>query len=132
MITGMRGVILVDGDDAQYLLKLVDFVIGHAGQGAGPNETLKAARTKLAKAVASASVSSQNACVDVRLLGDQQDSPHTRPYDLVDTGEAASILGCTQANIRDLRRRGRLPGHNAGGRWLYPAASVIARAERRR
>ena len=132
MITGLRGVVLLDGDDARYLLRVLDqFVSVHASQGLAPNETLKAAKAKLAKAVASASDSGRNACVDVRLLGDQQDSPHTKPYDLLDTGEAASILGCTPANVRDLARRGSLRGHRAGGRWLYPAASVVARAERR-
>jgi len=52
--------------------------------------------------------------------------------DVVDTTEAAAILGITANGVRDLARRGIIPGHRtARGHWRYPAASVIERAENR-
>lgn len=131
MITGFRGVVLLDSNDAAYLTealgRLSDALSGH---GLRPSEQLVAFRSKLAKACASASDSGRNTDVDVRTVGAQQDSAHIALYDLVDSGEAARILGCTPANVRDLARRGRLPAHRAGRGWLYPAAAVVARSER--
>ena len=51
-------------------------------------------------------------------------------YDLVSTSEAARILGISAHGVRDLVRRGQLPAHNTGTRWLLPARLVVARAER--
>lgn len=51
-------------------------------------------------------------------------------YDLVDTAEAAAILGVTPGGVRYLAAAGRIPAHRAGGRWLYPARAVVDRAER--
>jgi hypothetical protein len=64
-----------------------------------------------------------------RKLGVQPDSAHTAPYDLLDTGQAAAILDISGNGVRDLIRRQVLPAHRAGGRWLLPAAPVVARAE---
>ncbi len=65
-----------------------------------------------------------------RTVAPQPDSAHHAPYDVLTTAQAADILGITCGGVRDLARRGRLPAHRAGGRWLYPAAAVVARAER--
>ncbi|MCV7005659.1 helix-turn-helix domain-containing protein [Mycobacterium gordonae] len=50
---------------------------------------------------------------------------------MLDTGEAAAILGIGPNGVRDLVRRGKLPAHRAGGRLLLPALPVVERAERR-
>lgn len=50
------------------------------------------------------------------------------PTDVVDTTEAAAILGITANGVRDLVRRGTIPGIRDGRRWLYPAAAVNERA----
>jgi hypothetical protein len=68
---------------------------------------------------------------DLRCRADGYDTAHHRLYDVVDSAEAASLLSISQAGVRDLRRRGQLPGHRAGGRWLYPVATIIERAERK-
>lgn len=60
------------------------------------------------------------------------DDGHLGPYDLVSAAEAADLLGCSLANVRHLRARGRIPAHRAGGVWLYPAAAIVAYAEQRR
>lgn len=67
----------------------------------------------------------------VRNVAPQQDSPQYALYDLLDTTEAAAIVGVTGGGVRDLARRGRIAAHRAGGRWLYPAAAVVAYAEQR-
>jgi hypothetical protein len=129
VITGLRGVVLLDADDARYLSRALDQLINMVGKE--PNPTLQSATAKLAKAVASASEKGADTLAGVREVGAEQDSAHTALYDLVDSGEAAKILGCSAANVRDLGRRGRLPRHRAGPGWVYPAASVVALAERR-
>ncbi len=49
-------------------------------------------------------------------------------HDLLSTEEAANLLGCSPSNVRDLARRGALPGHRAGGRWLLEREGVQLRA----
>jgi hypothetical protein len=130
-ISRLNGVLL-DVDDAAYLAETLkqDFA-ALAGVGIRPSERVTELQRKLVKAVANASESSRDTHVDVRLIGEQPDSAHTALYDLVDSGEAARILGCTPANVRDLGRRGQIPRHRAGRGWVYPATAVVARAERR-
>lgn len=127
MIESVPGVLL-SVEDARYALAAFDALLT---DGRHPSARLGEFIARLRKTVASASDSATNTCVDVRKVGAQQDSSHHRPYDLVGSDEAAAILGCTQANVRDLGKRGRIPRYPAGGRWVYPAASVIALAERR-
>ena len=86
---------------------------------------------QLRKSVARASDTAATCRVDARKVGSQQDSVHTARYDLLDTGEAAGILGIGPNGVRDLVRRGKLPAHRAGGRLLLPALPVVERAERR-
>lgn len=52
-------------------------------------------------------------------------------YDVVETGEAAQLLGCSAANIRDLIRRDRLPARRAGNRWLVSSSAVLELAQRK-
>lgn len=128
----MRGVVVLDVEDAAFLAEALrhDFA---ALQGCGirPSPRVSLLQTTLAKSVADASESTQNTGADARCVGAQHDSGDTALYDLVDTQGAARILGCSQSNVRDLGRRGQLPRHRAGRGWVYPAAAVIARAERR-
>lgn len=48
-----------------------------------------------------------------------------------DTNEVAELFGCTPANVRDLRARGKLPGYRRGGRWYFASGPVIAYAAAR-
>lgn len=51
--------------------------------------------------------------------------------DLIDASQAAALLGCTAANVRDLGRRGRLTVHKRGrGSWFDPAEVAEWRDER--
>ena len=49
-------------------------------------------------------------------------------HDLLSSEEAAAVLGCSPSNVRDLLRRGVLPGHRTGGRWLLERDAVQLRA----
>lgn len=49
-------------------------------------------------------------------------------HDMLDTDEAAAILGCSASNIRDHCRRGTLPAHRTAGRWLLEREGVQLRA----
>jgi excisionase family DNA binding protein len=49
-------------------------------------------------------------------------------HDLLSSEEAADLLGCSPGNVRDLLRRGALPGHRTGGRWLLEREAVQLRA----
>src|SRR4051794_27375488 len=52
--------------------------------------------------------------------------------DLIDTQEAARMLGCKPRNVRDLRKRGVLrSGRLVGDRWLIERVEVLAEVHRR-
>lgn len=127
MIERVNGVLL-EAADAQYLLDALDALLQ---DGRRPAPRLADFIARLRRSAEKLAPTQDDTCAHVRKVGVQQDSVHTALYDLVDSAEAAAILGCTPANVRDLARRGRLPRHRAGGRWVYPAASVVALAERR-
>lgn len=84
-----------------------------------------------AHADAGADVARRITDANARRIAAQTDSPEYAAYDVLDTAEAAAIVGISPGGVRDLARRGRLAAHRAGGRWLYPAASVVAYAELR-
>lgn len=129
MIEKLSGVVL-DLEDARYALAAFDELL----RGRRPSARLADFIARLRKTVKSGvSDAKSGVCLSPvpEKFGAQHVSGHTAPYDLLDTREAAAVLGITPNAVRDLRRRGRLPAHKAGGRWLYPAASVVARAERR-
>ncbi|MDC8982163.1 helix-turn-helix domain-containing protein [Mycobacterium marinum] len=119
--------VMISVADARYVLAALEALL----TGRSPSAQLSQFIGQLRKTVVRASDSGSDTSVDVRKLGLQQDSGHHGLYDLVDSGEAAAIIGCTSANVRDLGKRGRIPRYLAGGRWVYPVASVIAWAERK-
>ena len=126
MIDRVSGVLL-EADDARYLLDALQVLL--IGRTPSPRlgvfiERLRRSAEKLAR-------TQDDTAVSARKIDAQPNSGHIALYDLVDTREAADILGCTQSNVRDLANRGRLPSHRAGGRRVYPAASVVLLAEQR-
>lgn len=120
--------VLLEADDVAFLVRMFEQLPKHGIRITG---TLAIFESKLRKACVDVSTRPDDTCVDVRKVDAQQDSGHFAMYDLVDSREAAGILGCTPANVRDLARRGRLPRRRAGRGWVYPAASVVALAEKR-
>ena len=132
MITGLRGAVLLELPDATFLADALDHDF-QALQSCGiqPSARLADFHQRLAKAVASASQPTGNTLAHASKVDTQQDSGHIALYDLVDTNGAAAIIGCTDSNVRDLGRRGRIPRHRAGRGWVYPAASVVSYAESR-
>lgn len=131
MITGLRGVVLLDSNEARYVAEaLARFLVVLGEHGLRASPTLLDAEARLRKAAVGASDSTRSASGGASGVGGHLSSSHSGVYDLVDSVEAAAILGCTPANVRDLARRGRLPAHRAGRGWVYPAQAVAERAER--
>ncbi|QNI06501.1 helix-turn-helix domain-containing protein [Mycobacterium kubicae] len=126
MIEQVSGVLL-SLDDARYALDAFDALLVDRY----PTARLDQFIGQLRKSVAHASDTAATCRADARKVGEQQDSAHTAPYDLIDTKQAAPILGIKPNGVRDLVRRGKLPAHKAGGRLLLPALSVVELAEKR-
>lgn len=61
----------------------------------------------------------------------QRQSAPLEAEDLIDTTEAAAILGCSDRWVRDPRFRGKIGGRDVGGRWLYPRQTVVEHAVRK-
>ncbi|WP_422748003.1 helix-turn-helix domain-containing protein [Mycobacterium sp. WMMD1722] len=127
MISRVEGVLL-SAEDAQYAAEAFEQLL----RDRRPSAQLREFIDRLRKAGEKSGVSGGITVAGARIVGGQGVSAQYALYDLLDTGEAAKVLGITANGVRDLRRRGVLPGHRAGGRYFYPAAAVIARAERRR
>lgn len=127
MIERVAGILLAP-TDAQYILDALDALL----RDRRPSPQLSVFIDRLRKTVAKSGVSNVGAGADARDVGVQPDSVDHAPYDVLDTDEAAAVLGITANGVRDLARRKAIPAHRAGGRWLYPAAAVVARAERKR
>lgn len=126
MIERVDGVVLSVSDVRYVLAAFAALLVDRS-----PSAQLDHFIGQLRKSVAYASDTSATCRVDAREVGGQQDPAHTARYDLLDTAEAAAILGIKPNGVRDLVRRKKLPAHRAGGRLLLPALPVVERAERR-
>lgn len=73
-----------------------------------------------------------NASPNARDVALQPNSAHSSECATLTSGEAATLLGCSQNNVRDLRRRGALRAERIGGRWHFRAADVAERAAKGR
>ena len=122
--------VLLDAADADYLARAMKLLAAllEAKQGSRPSPRLVDLERRLSRASSDATRSTTGGYVSG--AKDSADRDALSAYEFVDTERAANILGCTPGNVRDLARRGRLPAVRSGGRWLYPAAAVVARAER--
>lgn len=119
-----RGVVL-EASEAEVLVATIEDLCRRTGRQ--PSGRLGPIVAKLRKVVANTGDSPTKTA---SLFGNSAKSDQSCAYDLVTTGEAARIIGCTPNNVRDLRRRSVLVGHYTGTRWLYPLRLVEARAER--
>lgn len=103
-------------------------------QGSRPTAKLQAVRAQLASALktdASVSDSSRDTYAHVRKPAPSVDLGASSAHvDLIGTDVAAELLGVGPANVRDLARRGALPGQSVGGRWLLDRTAVEERAAR--
>ncbi|WP_111512240.1 helix-turn-helix domain-containing protein [Mycobacterium kyogaense] len=122
-VSAQRGVFLTL-DDAEFLADLLD----HVCRTARPSPRVSHLARRIRKSFDSLMPAQANHLRDVT---SGYDPSNPRAYDVLDVSEAAHLLGCTPANVRDLIRRGKLPAHRAGNRWALPARAVVERAERR-
>lgn len=123
--------VLLGADEARFLVGALDtFGQVLAERGSRPSPKLVDLQRRLSRAVTD--VTRRKADVGVSSAVPQPDWDASSAHEFLDSERAAAILGCTPGNVRDLARRGSLPAIHTTGRWLYPAAAVVERAERRR
>lgn len=73
--------------------------------------------------------SSANLPVSIKSIRDHRSS--NSDAELIDTKEAAEILGCSPRNVRARAESGSLPGRKIDGRWLLQRPAVMAEVRRR-
>lgn len=130
MIPAVAGVLLTV-DDARYALAAFDALLTDRRASSQLDRFINELRKTVAKASVSTGVSGANARNNDVHEHNESEAGRVTAYDLLDTTEAATILGITPNAARDLARRGRIPARRAGTRWLYPAGPVVERAERK-
>ena len=120
----------LDPADVQYLAALL---VSMRQRLARYGVTTSAQATTFMDQVCSAAArfEEQNRSVNGTPSGVETSDGPALSHDLIGTAEAAAILGIGTAGVRQLGRRGTLTGYRAGGRWLFAAADVVRRAERR-
>ena len=131
MIARVAGVLL-DADEAAYVARALDLLAQLlAGQRSQPSARLAAVTTKLRKASEPAGACGRSDRTTARFFAPQRDSVDDPTHAVMGTGDAARLLGITPNAVRDLARRNRLPAHHTGTRWVFDAAAVVGRAERK-
>ncbi|QUD82094.1 helix-turn-helix domain-containing protein [Gordonia polyisoprenivorans] len=123
------GVLLGVDDVAEVLRVIAAFETVLAERHSRPSPRLLHLRTQLTRA--NTRVSGRDTHADARKLAAQQDSGAHFAYELLDTGQAAEIIGISADGVRDLARRHRIPARKAGGRWVYPASAIAIYASTR-
>jgi hypothetical protein len=126
-IRRVSGVVL-DDEDARLLvgaLALFRNVLRRTGSR--PTSKLESLHARLVAAVGVSETPP-----DVSVSGVLPRDGSSFGHDVLDTSAAAEILGCSQANARDLARRGVVPAVHVAGRWLLSASDVRNRATARR
>lgn len=126
MIQRFAGVIL-DIEEARYLADVLE----HAARLGQPSARVADLIRRLRREVGKPEMPHTDANKNVSDRAKPPDPGEVRAHDLLTSAEAAAAIGCTAANVRYLRRRGVLPAHRAGSRWLYPAATVVEYGEHR-
>lgn len=119
--------VLLSTREVQYVLAAFEVLL----RGRRPSPTLADFIARLGRSAAAADVEHGKTCGGASLTGHGRDAETWLAGDVLDSDEAAAVLGITPAGVRDLARRGRLPAKRAGGRWVLHAASVVKRAEAR-
>lgn len=125
-IQRVDGVVLSQ-EDARTLVEALDvFRNVLRRQGSRPTERLESLHNRLISAV-----HVRKTDADVSDSSSSGESGQSSDHDLVDTATAAALLGCSQANARDLARRGVVPAIHVGGRWLLRRGGVVDRVAAR-
>lgn len=119
--------VLLTGPELHYTLKAFEVLL----RDRRPSPQLAEHLARLQRAYVETDNAAQKACGCGRFADSDGRTGALLPGDVLDTDEAAAILGISAAGVRDLARRGRLPAVQAGGRWLLAAVPVVERAEHR-
>lgn len=125
----MAGVVL-DDHDADYLARALDLLRSlMPAAGMKPTQRLESMIDQLRGTGAETGATRPKTDANARVVDTEHDSAHSAWHAVIDTGEAAGILGITPNGVRDLARRKSLPARRTGRGWLLDAAAVVRRAE---
>lgn len=133
MIEPTRPGVLLDIDDATFVARALAHLLAeiNADKGRVASARLTAVADRLRKACEIARRTTPNVSRGASSTLAEPETPDDASYEWITSVEAARILGCTPANVRDRARRGTLPARRAGGRWVLPAAAIERAAQRR-
>lgn len=109
------------------MVQLIDAYGEHlrtAGKGQVLGNRVVGLRAELSRPNARISGLASNVSSNVSPLGAQRDPAQSGLHALIDSSQAAAVLGCTTGNVRDLARRGQLAARRVGGRWAYNGLEV--------
>lgn len=118
--------VYLDAADAGLIVQLIDaFGTHQRNTGGRPlHGRVLALRAELSRPNARVSDLAQNVSSNVSPVGVQRDPVQSGLYALIDSSQAAAILGCTTGNVRDLARRGQIAARRVAGRWAYNGLDV--------
>lgn len=133
MIGVQRVAVVLDADDADYLVRALDLLVQMlADQHSTPAPRLATAIDQLRKASRKCGVAARNATAAESSQADQTKTGQGDPHATVTTVEAAQILGISPSGVRALARRGSFGSQRVGSRWRHDLARVEHRAARKR
>ncbi|OOL30781.1 hypothetical protein GQ85_17705 [Rhodococcus rhodochrous] len=117
----------LEAADAALLVRLIDelgAMVRQTGNGRALSPKVMTLRDDLATAGARVSGRAANVSRNVSPVGGQDISDQSDIHALIDTAQAAAVLGITPGGVRDLARRKRIAARRAGGRWVFSLLDV--------
>ena len=128
MIRQVSGVML-DPESADFLVRALELLAEtYRGRGIAPSAKLIEVTEQL-RSGANAGATQAISGTRSRFVDGQDIPTHDHWHAILNSRQAADILGITPNGARDLARRRTLPARRAGREWLFDATAVIRRAE---
>jgi hypothetical protein len=128
--------LLIGPREAWHLARALDLLLGMQQRANGGGQLSSVAARCRAQLYALGELYERGEAprTDVDVSASVPMAPDRAPssHDLVTSVEAAELLGCKAHNVRDLRRRERLGGHQRGGRWWFDRGEVLELRDARR
>ncbi|MEV6096033.1 helix-turn-helix domain-containing protein [Nocardia sp. NPDC051981] len=132
-IEATRPGVVLDLDDAAWVARALAHLVDRINRDPGvvPGARLVAVTERLTRACEIARRTTSAASHGASSALVEPEAADDAAYEWITAVEAARILGCSPANVRDRAQRGTLPARRAGGRWVLPAAAIERAAQQR-
>lgn len=115
----------LDAADTALIVKLIDAyedTLTAGGKGRVLGASVLKLRAELERANARVKAHGPSVRANVNPTGGEQVPGHGEVHGLIDSRQAAAILGITSGGVRHRARTGKIGSRKAGGRWLYSLA----------